>query len=529
MPLFPIRMPQIMAPLASAILLASCSPATPPGLPIVGASSSTPSQAPISIPTEDFRSPGRPTELPINEGVNSHNASEFALYSAGYYGLWVIGPSLDASRLGPSIYVMDTYDSAEDLSRPVPGIFSPSGEFVATYSADESEQWCLTLRIVVFHVSTGEIVSSIPVTPDALGNSTNADQECHTLEERLQYLHPIRPPASMAWSPEGETLAFVSAQDGPTADIYVADIAAGTTQRITTGPTQAAAPIWSPDGAFVVNSSIVDLSGIHDLGGPFPIWGPVYATEVSTATSRPLYYPSQSQNNPEAFLAWTSSRDYLADSQNAPCGYSDLRSVDILSGESHVLWTSQYEARAYAPEIDSILLSVPEQDPTSGYCQYDQEPGLYLMNLTTRFAKLISPEASDSAWWGSATWVPSIHRFVVSSPRGVITVAPEGTAIPIGPREASDLFIAPSGTVLAITPIYSPGLLVFTPEGDQIAATDLRAYALKWSSTGQSLAFFVDDVLHIAHAPYFTPTQYTPSDWRLRPRPGDEVTWFVYH
>lgn len=66
---------------------------------------------------------------------------------------------------------------------------------------------------------------------------------------------------NLAWSPDGQRLAFTAALDGPSA-IYVVDVYAGDSQRIPVGPlglTQSgASPVWSPDGrriAFVSGST----------------------------------------------------------------------------------------------------------------------------------------------------------------------------------------------------------------------------------------------------------------------------------
>jgi WD40 repeat protein len=425
------------------------------------------------------------------------------------------------------MYVMGAYDASDEIPRPLPGILSPSGRFLATYSADDAGSWCLTLRLVVLDIPSGEVATSIALTPKRPPGSGGEGgyQECFALEEEYPYVTTLHLPGSMAWSPEGERLAFASARDGTTADIYVADIEAGSVERLTYGAGQPTGLIWSPDGGTILSSTILDFQGMHELGGPFPLWGPVYATDVATGSSRALYDPSQSYNQPEAFVAWTSPTEYLADSQDGPCGYSDLRSVNVLSGQSQVIWTSEYESRAYAPELGSMLLSVPEQDPTSGYCHYSQEPGLYFLELASGTSTLISADAADSAWWGSVEWVPPLGRFLVSSPRGAFTISADGHAETIGPREAADLFLAPTADVVVVTPIYSPRLLIFTLDGEQLGSADLRAFGFTWSHSGRSLAFLGEEALYLAYAPGFDPVGYAPGDWQVRPSPVGRVIW----
>jgi dipeptidyl aminopeptidase/acylaminoacyl peptidase len=60
--------------------------------------------------------------------------------------------------------------------------------------------------------------------------------------------------AELALSPDGSKLAF-GRQTGPNRDIWLLDIARGVTSRFTTNPEGGNAPIWSPDGKYIVYSS----------------------------------------------------------------------------------------------------------------------------------------------------------------------------------------------------------------------------------------------------------------------------------
>lgn len=62
-----------------------------------------------------------------------------------------------------------------------------------------------------------------------------------------QFTFGSKPDTSPRWSPDGETLAFVSARnDKP--QIYLIDLNGGEARAITTMPNGATNPVWSPDG-----------------------------------------------------------------------------------------------------------------------------------------------------------------------------------------------------------------------------------------------------------------------------------------
>ena len=98
----------------------------------------------------------------------------------------------------------------------------------------------------------------------------------------VERAHPERPPVrvtaskdaalcaegSLAWSPDGQRLAFLStAGEGRTRQLYVADVtgASGPPRRLTTLKGLLSAPKWSPDGRSV---GVLVIEGSEDAQGP---------------------------------------------------------------------------------------------------------------------------------------------------------------------------------------------------------------------------------------------------------------------
>ena len=66
---------------------------------------------------------------------------------------------------------------------------------------------------------------------------------------------------SPAWSPDGHTLAFLRAQDGPS-QLWLLPTNGGEAEQYTTLPLGAGPPVWSPDGAHICFAAEVDSSAV---------------------------------------------------------------------------------------------------------------------------------------------------------------------------------------------------------------------------------------------------------------------------
>ena len=91
-----------------------------------------------------------------------------------------------------------------------------------------------------------------------------ADPDAETLPEPVQITDGDLDETDVAWSPDGELLAFVSARhdgaDGDlVADVYVVPAGGGTPRRVTDGRGNCAHPVFAPDGRSIVVTAVPDL------------------------------------------------------------------------------------------------------------------------------------------------------------------------------------------------------------------------------------------------------------------------------
>jgi TolB protein len=163
----------------------------------------------------------------------------------------------------------------------------------------------------------------------------------------FQLIYPKGSPAGLelsdlAWSPDGQRLAFVQATRKGLADIQVLDLASGQVARLTEGHTSRG-PSWSPDG-----SSLAFLSDRDGTSQVFIMAGD--GSHARLLTSDP---------SPKACAAWNAKGDRIAYSARAdgatglyilgPDGKDRQRAASVPEAVASLCW---------APDGRSLLLGL---------------------------------------------------------------------------------------------------------------------------------------------------------------------------
>jgi dipeptidyl aminopeptidase/acylaminoacyl peptidase len=254
---------------------------------------------------------------------------------------------------------------------------------------------------------------------------------------------------SPEWSPDGGRLAFL-AKRAATDQLFVLDVATGTTKQLSTAPDGVSGLAWSPDGSRIAFAAMVvgDLDAVVD-------------------DPRPPETREQPRRVPVARIA--RRLDYKHDGQGYTDGrYRHLFVVPADGGDVTQLTGGPWDVTGFDWSPDNARLVVSgNADPGA---DLRRELSLYLVDLAGTRDKL-----TGGFYLGSPAW----------SPRGdlVAFVAPNG----LGAGLLERLWIVPSsgGPARCLTVGFDQAI------GDTVSS-DMRAghgVRVSWSQTGDRIYF----------------------------------------
>jgi hypothetical protein len=310
---------------------------------------------------------------------------------------------------------------------------------------------------------------------------------------------------TMAWSSDGTMLAFSAAFEGPSADLYVYSTLDGSITRLTDGPSQSADPIWSPDDAFILHSAAEKLNYRYSGAGYDMLH--VWAARPDDSGVEKVF--DHEFYGYERVLAWLDDTRYLGDSEEIYCGHFDLREIDIFEGVVRSLYSGHYTFRAYAPDHEVTLLSIPTNLHEYG-CTLEFDPGVYLLDNQSGQAAVVPNIPADEI--DNMLWNSDAELFFVVTEETLYTVDASGVVKPrpVPPNMwDNDPVVDPGGTMWALTSSSEGILAVGARSGDYIELDVERGFMPLWSPDGQWQLFFGETEflpsLFAAPAPDFEP------------------------
>ncbi|HEX9013469.1 MAG TPA: hypothetical protein VF813_08130, partial [Anaerolineaceae bacterium] len=298
-------------------------------------------------------------------------------------------------------------------------------------------------------------------------------------------------PDTLAWSPDGRLLAFVGAQDGPSADLYLFDTASGKARRLTAGLNQVASPAWSPDGQWVFFQEVISFGSTQG-------WkmGSVWAAAADHNEARKLYTPP-SNSTREVMLGW-SAADTLLTGTRAPDGLHDLRAVPVSGRFVNPIYGGPLDLAAFDPTSQALAFTETAQTGAG----IGLAAGLY------RLAGLKgSPQLVQAGNWTSLEFSPALKRFLAGGEQGLLLFDPGGSTLLIK-NEAAGL-PSPDGHWLAAWGSGAhPGLRLYQPDGTLLQQVSADAVAqLSWQPDSKAFYFLAADRLYRVSFPQAQPVQ----------------------
>ncbi|HSR47444.1 MAG TPA: hypothetical protein VLL77_05595, partial [Anaerolineales bacterium] len=376
----------------SSIILAAASSACV-GIGSIGARVPTQGLAPATFTAAPPAPPPTPAEI--------RSPSEFPLSEDGP---WLVYASEDGLMIAnPAGSGKTQLFNEEAVVRDFSESASLVGGLLAFYSFDNQETGAgATLQII--RLPYGTVVYETPLLTPSLERAVA--QGLSPGSPDWQAVHAIARPGAMAWSPDGQQLAFVAALSGPSSDLYVYDLAQDQRRRVTSGPNQVANLSWSPDVAWIANQAVESFGPAGEER-----YGAVWAVNPRTSQQRKMYTP---RGEGEVLVGWSLGDSLISYSLSAD-GPRDLRASGAY-GTERIILEDGFSGVAYDPKAGTVAVA-RESNASSGLV-----PGARLWNPVGEFTPI------HEEGWDQVQWAPAAGRFYFSGARGVLAVDPETLA-----------------------------------------------------------------------------------------------------
>jgi len=345
------------------------------------------------------------------------------------------------------------------------------------------------IDLTIFSIPERRVLRTITLTSgiEAMPEGPVRDDTTQA-REAVAYFHPFD------LAPDGSQVAFMGVIDGPSSDLYVYDLPSDTITRLTDGPAQGYDPHFSPDGEYIVHFSADSFGS----GAGYSMDG-AWAAHADDSGVISLYDPSN--QSAEEFVGWVDDSTFLVNSWNPGCGANYLRTFDIDTLETHILWQHAFNdivfdegdgTLAIAVEIDYERCNPEEQfgvflipldgsaplqvieDPSGHLAHHESDDDIILMTDFMTPAEVLpdgtmlslnpspvaygypvlSPDRAWAAWPGSELWIGQRDSSGELTPTMVL---PQGIARVVWSPDSSAIFLLSDEAVfIALAPDFIP-------------------------------------------------------------------------
>ncbi len=395
-------------------------------------------------------------------------------------GLWAVNPD------GTGLKRVSSQEFKPPFNRQI--VIAPRGGAVAFINGRD---WMfdVTLRIIKLPYPT--MIIEKPLTSE----QSEPSEDAMPGDASVEAVRAMIDIQSMAFSPDGEYLAFMGAINGRSSDLYVYSMQAMAETQLTDGPSQGIKPFWSPDGKYIVHAGVSSLG----TGAGFGMEG-FWAARTDDSEIITLFDPSGTGD--QEVIGWVDNRTFVVYSWHAGCGPQDLRTFNIETKESQVLWEPAFQAIAFHP-AEAVSLLVVNHEHESERCNPDNNFGLYLVRSDgTPPFEILGEKISRVIWSENA------NLFLVESEFGVLAVDSMGQYIDLDVPAGSSSLPAAAPVTRDLAWIGDGlwiGPLLGSIEKPPVKYFNQRTYNATWDPQGEYVLFFSDTGLYVAQKPEYIP------------------------
>jgi WD40 repeat protein len=393
-------------------------------------------------------------------------------------GLWAVNPD------GTGLKRVSSQEFKPPFNSQI--VIAPQGGTVAFINGRDW-MYDVTLRIIKLPYPT--MITEKPLTSE----QSEPAEDAMPGDPSVEAVRAMVDLPSLAFSPDGEYLAFMGVINGPTSDLYVYSLQRMAETQLTDGPSQGIKPVWSPDGKYIVHAGVSSLG----TGAGYGMEG-FWAARADDSAITTLFDPSDTGD--QEVVGWVDERTFVIYSWTALCGPSDLRTFNIETKESHVLWDANIQHIAFNPTQAVALVAVNDDYEM---CNPEGKLGLYIVPANGSLPMKILDEKVYQVVWSQEA-----ELFFASTEFGIVAVDSLGQYIDLDvPVGSSSLPVAaPNTRDLAWT---GDGLwigpLLGSIENPPIKVFDQRTYNATWDPQGGYVLFFSDSGLYVAQKPEYVP------------------------
>lgn len=272
------------------------------------------------------------------------------------------------------------------------GAVQPSGNQVVLLTSTGDRYHHLALNLL--SLPDGRIQKITDLTT----SQTEPDPDAAPGDMSIEAVRAIADTPSYAWSPNGRKLAFIGVLDGPTAELYLYDIATNKITRVSQDDAQNYWPSWSPDGEFILFFG-ADSFG---TGAGYAMKG-IWSANGDGSNVTLLYAPSSSG---EELVGWRDNQTAVLDSWSPSCGSGELRLYNIVNAQKTILQEGCFSGAATGNWVDS----------QSNAVMFSKDDGLYLLPVDG-----VEPQKLSSNQVASIMWNQEGFMFLVKYNDGSMT------------------------------------------------------------------------------------------------------------